>query len=92
VAICARTWKLLDEVAGAIQAKGGQAMAEVVDVTNQQQVEHFVNAVAGRHRIELLRDALTAKDLKWISGYISVKNACSPALWWHQDCGVGNIR
>jgi ectoine hydroxylase-related dioxygenase (phytanoyl-CoA dioxygenase family) len=24
-------------------------------------------------------------DLKWISGYVSIKEPRSPALWWHQD-------
>lgn len=30
--------------------------------------------------------ALTgARDLKWISGYVTTKAPRSPALWWHQD-------
>jgi ectoine hydroxylase-related dioxygenase (phytanoyl-CoA dioxygenase family) len=29
--------------------------------------------------------ALGARDLRWISGYISVKEARTGALWWHQD-------
>jgi hypothetical protein len=36
-------------------------------------------------RIQALTDALRADDLKWISGYVSVKEAHSPPLWWHQD-------
>jgi hypothetical protein len=36
-------------------------------------------------RIELLRAVAGANDLRWISGYISIKEAHSPALWWHQD-------
>src|ERR1700737_1044594 len=36
-------------------------------------------------RVQALVDALGADDLKWISGYISIKEADSPALWWHQD-------
>ena len=36
-------------------------------------------------RVQALVDALGADDLRWISGYISVKEAHSPALWWHQD-------
>ena len=36
-------------------------------------------------RVQQLGDALDAKDLRWISGYISIKEARSPALWWHQD-------
>lgn len=36
-------------------------------------------------RIQGLTDAVGADDLKWISGYVSIKEACSPALWWHQD-------
>lgn len=36
-------------------------------------------------RVQALRDALGAADLRWISGYVSTKEARSPALWWHQD-------
>jgi ectoine hydroxylase-related dioxygenase (phytanoyl-CoA dioxygenase family) len=32
-----------------------------------------------------LRAGLGAGDLKWISGYVSLKEPHSPALWWHQD-------
>jgi hypothetical protein len=36
-------------------------------------------------RLQLLSDSVGAEDLKWISGYVSIKEAHSPALWWHQD-------
>src|SRR5215469_2351791 len=36
-------------------------------------------------RMQALTDALGADDLRWISGYISVKEPHSPPLWWHQD-------
>jgi hypothetical protein len=36
-------------------------------------------------RIRRLREAVSADDLKWISGYVSIKDAGSMALWWHQD-------
>jgi hypothetical protein len=36
-------------------------------------------------RRQALTDALRADDLKWISGYVSVKEPHSPPLWWHQD-------
>jgi hypothetical protein len=36
-------------------------------------------------RVQALTDAVGADDPKWISGYISIKEARSPALWWHQD-------
>lgn len=29
--------------------------------------------------------AVGAQDLRWISGYVSVKDPHSPPLWWHQD-------
>lgn len=29
--------------------------------------------------------AVAACDLRWISGYVSVKEPHSPPLWWHQD-------
>jgi ectoine hydroxylase-related dioxygenase (phytanoyl-CoA dioxygenase family) len=38
--------------------------------------------VAARERI---RTAVGARDLRWISGYVSVKDPHSPPLWWHQD-------
>jgi hypothetical protein len=41
--------------------------------------------LASEHRLHVLRQALGADDLKWISGYVSIKEARSPALWWHQD-------
>jgi ectoine hydroxylase-related dioxygenase (phytanoyl-CoA dioxygenase family) len=41
--------------------------------------------LASPRRIQVLREALGADDLRWISGYVSIKEARSPALWWHQD-------
>ncbi|HEX7299819.1 MAG TPA: phytanoyl-CoA dioxygenase family protein [Solirubrobacteraceae bacterium] len=32
-----------------------------------------------------LWEVLGGNDLRWISGYASLKEARSPALWWHQD-------
>src|SRR5258708_4359209 len=37
------------------------------------------------HRMKCLSEAVGADDLKWISGYVSIKEASSLALWWHQD-------
>jgi ectoine hydroxylase-related dioxygenase (phytanoyl-CoA dioxygenase family) len=36
-------------------------------------------------RVRLLREVLDAHDLRWLSGYVTTKEARSPALWWHQD-------
>jgi hypothetical protein len=36
-------------------------------------------------RVRSLADISDADDLRWISGYISIKEAHSPPLWWHQD-------
>jgi hypothetical protein len=41
--------------------------------------------LASERRMHVLTETLGANDLKWISGYISIKDARSPALWWHQD-------
>lgn len=41
--------------------------------------------LASESRRQLLSEAIGADDLKWISGYISLKEAHSPPLWWHQD-------
>ena len=42
-------------------------------------------ALAAEQRRRALSEAVRAEDLRWISGYVSVKEAASPALWWHQD-------
>lgn len=36
-------------------------------------------------RLERLRAALAAPDLRFVSAYVSVKGPSSGALWWHQD-------
>lgn len=36
-------------------------------------------------RMRRLAGTLDAEDLRWISGYVSVKEPRSDALWWHQD-------
>ena len=36
-------------------------------------------------RQQMLAEVISAEDLKWISGYVSLKEAYSPPLWWHQD-------
>ncbi len=41
--------------------------------------------LASERRVEVLIETLCADELKWISGYVSIKEARSPALWWHQD-------
>lgn len=48
--------------------------------------DHLVQRVLGsERRAERLCDALGAADLRWISGYVSVKEPRSLPLWWHQD-------
>lgn len=48
--------------------------------------DHIVQlALSSEPRLQRLRDALPGDDLKWISGYVSTKEAHSQALWWHQD-------
>jgi ectoine hydroxylase-related dioxygenase (phytanoyl-CoA dioxygenase family) len=41
--------------------------------------------VSSERRRAALAEAIDADDLRWISGYVSVKEAASAALWWHQD-------
>jgi len=36
-------------------------------------------------RMQALTDTLRGDDLRWISGYVSIKEAHSRPLWWHQD-------
>jgi ectoine hydroxylase-related dioxygenase (phytanoyl-CoA dioxygenase family) len=36
-------------------------------------------------RTRRLREAVAARDLRWISGYVSIKKPQSLPLWWHQD-------
>jgi hypothetical protein len=41
--------------------------------------------LSGEPRWRALAEVVGADDLRWISAYISVKDAQSGALWWHQD-------
>lgn len=41
--------------------------------------------LASKRRMSELSRAAAAEDLRWISGYVSVKDPRSEALWWHQD-------
>lgn len=41
--------------------------------------------LASERRVQLLPEALAAEDLRWISGYFSIKEEHSGPLWWHQD-------
>jgi ectoine hydroxylase-related dioxygenase (phytanoyl-CoA dioxygenase family) len=41
--------------------------------------------LASEHRVQVLREVLGAEDLRWISGYFSIKEPPSGPLWWHQD-------
>jgi ectoine hydroxylase-related dioxygenase (phytanoyl-CoA dioxygenase family) len=41
--------------------------------------------LSSQARVKALTRLLNADDLKWISGYVSVKEPHSPPLWWHQD-------
>jgi ectoine hydroxylase-related dioxygenase (phytanoyl-CoA dioxygenase family) len=45
-------------------------------------VERVLSAPA---RMRALAHAVAGRDLRWISGYVSVKDARSGPLWWHQD-------
>ena len=35
--------------------------------------------------VRAIADAVDARDLRWISAYVSSKDRRSPPLWWHQD-------
>jgi ectoine hydroxylase-related dioxygenase (phytanoyl-CoA dioxygenase family) len=41
--------------------------------------------LSSNERVRTLRERVAAADLRWISGYVSIKEAGSGALWWHQD-------
>jgi hypothetical protein len=41
--------------------------------------------LADADRVALLRERVAASDLRWISGYVSIKEPHTPPLWWHQD-------
>src|SRR3989442_469235 len=43
------------------------------------------HVLASENRRDRLCEVLSSEDLRWISGYISIKGPCSQALWWHQD-------
>ena len=45
-----------------------------------------VGSVLGdRSRVARLHEQVGAGDLRWISGYVSIKQPRTPPLWWHQD-------
>lgn len=41
--------------------------------------------LSSRRRRGRVAGAVGAADLRWVSGYLSIKEPHSPALWWHQD-------
>lgn len=41
--------------------------------------------LGNRQRRARVRSSAAAEDLRWISGYVSLKEARTPPLWWHQD-------
>jgi hypothetical protein len=41
--------------------------------------------LTSEQRTDRLTATVDADDLRWISGYLSIKEPRSPALWWHQD-------
>lgn len=43
------------------------------------------NLLASERRVQAIRDSVSASDLRWISGYFSIKEARNGPLWWHQD-------
>jgi hypothetical protein len=46
----------------------------------------IVDLVLGdRARVARLRECAGASNLRWISGYMSIKEPRTPPLWWHQD-------
>jgi hypothetical protein len=47
--------------------------------------ELVLGALRSTRVIGAVAAAVGAVDLKWISGYVSVKERDSPPLWWHQD-------
>lgn len=42
-------------------------------------------ALGSRSRVDAVVESVGATDLRWISGYVSVKEAHSPPLAWHRD-------
>jgi hypothetical protein len=47
--------------------------------------ELVVKALTSPRVIGAVAAAVGPADLRWISGYVSVKDPHSPPLWWHQD-------
>jgi hypothetical protein len=49
-------------------------------------LDRVVGCLLGsKRRIAQLRELTRAADLRWLSGYASIKPPYSPPLWWHQD-------
>ena len=49
---------------------------------NDNVVARVLGSEIRRNRI---REVTDSTDLRWISGYLSLKEPRSPSLWWHQD-------
>ena len=49
--------------------------------------DSLVNLIGRHHR--RIGEVVGAKDLRWISGYISIKDGKSPPLWCHKPGGRG---
>lgn len=44
-----------------------------------------LGALRSPRMTKAIAGAVSATDLRWTSGYVSVKEPQSPPLWWHQD-------
>jgi hypothetical protein len=79
--------KILELVTSMLRSPGGFACSRPHNTLlplrwNDDLVQLILNSGV---RMESLRTKSHADDLRWISGYISIKESRSPALWWHQD-------
>jgi hypothetical protein len=78
---------LRDDVERALRAPGGAACERPHNTLvplrwSDAAVERVLRAEDALAR---LTATLDAADLRWTSGYVSVKEPFSPPLWWHQD-------
>jgi hypothetical protein len=81
----------LEQLRAGVETKLRQAMAPGCERPHNTLAplrwsdELVVRALGCQRRIAAIRAASDARDLRWVSAYVSVKDARSPPLWWHQD-------
>jgi hypothetical protein len=77
--------RLEREVDAAVQAPSVQGCERPFNRLVPLRWDSAVVDAVLRDRHGSIAEIVGGTDLRWISGYVSVKEPHTPALWWHQD-------